>query len=358
VLKTLQELFPTAPIYTLFYDEPFVQRFFSHTDIRSSFLQRLKKIIPYKKLVFLAPSAIESFSFKEFDLVISSSIAFAKGLLLKPTTRHICYCFSPTRWLWDWKNEYTPPDTTIDIIRHLLRLWDTAASHRIDTCIAISKTAQQRIWKYYRIPAKVIYPPRPLQPLADRAHESGDGRVQTIHDHLAIARDYFLTVAQLHPHKNVALAASAFAKLGLPLVIVGDGPEYRTIASKFGRYKNIHLVGNVPDSTLSRWYAFSRAFVMPQEEDFGIAAVEAMSYGKPVLALRRGGARETVLEGVTGEFFDAPHPAILADGVRRINENIERHTYSPRVIQKWAEKFSKERFINEFKETIYRHLAV
>lgn len=331
VLIELHNIFPKAPVYALFYNKKLIREFLPETEIRTSSLQKFPFITKfYKYLFFLMPSAIESFDLSDFDVVISSSVIFSKGLVLKPKTRHICYCYSPTRQLWDLNTEHnqTWPKR---IAQHLLRVWDRQASDRVDEFVAISKHVQLRIKKYYRRDAKIIYPPTFITPL--------NGVMKKPVDNL----EYYLIVSRLFPHKNIDIAIDAFNKLGYELVIIGDGPAKKDLRKMAG--KNIKILGYKKDDEVEDYYRNCKAFIMPQEEDFGLAPLEAMSFGKPVLALRKGGALETVIEGVTGEFFDDPIPEALADGVRRLNENYSK--YGPLIIQKWVEKFSRDRFEKE-----------
>lgn len=332
VLIELHQIFPKAPVYALFYNKKFVEKFLPKAEIRTSSLQKIPFITKlYRYLFFLMPSAIESFDLSDFDVVISSSVIFSKGLVLKPKTRHICYCYSPTRFLWDRHSEYENQGIFATLSRHLLRVWDRQASDRVDEFVAISKNVQSRIKKYYGKESKIIYPPTCITTRGVVMPKSVDNL------------GYYLIVSRLFPHKNIDIAIDAFNKLGFRLVIIGDGPEknnLKQIASK-----NIEIIGYQKDSEVINYYQNCKAFIMPQEEDFGLTPVEAMSFGKPVLALRKGGALETVAEGTTGEFFDDPIPEAIADGIRRLNENYSN--YNPTTIQKWAEKFSKEKFKKE-----------
>ena len=355
-LKVLHEMFPEAPIYTFFYNKKFTDYFLPNTKIKPSFIQSLFKlrIFNHKLFLPLLPIAAESFDLSQFDLVISSSIAFSKGLVLKPKTKHICYCYSPTRFLWDWHHEYLKSypharlslaDWGTKILQHFLRIWDRQAANRVDQFVAISKTVQQRIKKYYGRDSIIVYPP--TNQLEAQGHSVPEDAQKY---HGSSLKDYFLVVSRLFPHKNIDLTIKAFNKLELPLVIVGSGPEYDKLKKLIENKSMIKLVGEVLDEELGGYYQNSKAFIMPQEEDFGLTPLEAMSFGKPVLALKKGGALEYVLEGINGEFFDDPHPAVLADGVRRLNENYKN--YSSLVIKKTAERFSRSRFEKEIKNII------
>ena len=340
VLFELHKMFPDAPIYTLFGDKKFVRQYLPNAYVKPSFLQLIPGITRfYRNFLFLMPIAIESFDLSDFDVVISSSAIFSKGLVLKPKTRHICYCYSPTRQIWDLNRQLpiTSYQLLISIGQHFLRLWDRHASDRVDEFVAISEHVRQRIRKYYRRASTIIYPPSVTNyqlPITKQ-----------------IPNDYYLIVSRLYKHKNIDVAIEAFNKLNLPLLIIGTGPEYKNLKAKTYNLTVIQLLGFVPDEELPYYYENCRAFIMPQEEDFGITPIEAMSYGKPVLALRKGGAIETVIEGKTGEFFDDPIPEALADGVRRLNENYS--SYDPEFIKNQAQKFSVSNFREEIAKLVY-----
>ncbi len=342
VLIELHKIYPEAPIYTLFYDKKFVRKWLPKAEIRTSFLQNIPLISKfYLMFAWLMPTAIESLDLSEFDTAISSSAIFSKGLVLKPSTKHFCYCYSPTRMLWDWQFEYSKNKSNSFynlFYRHLLRIWDRSAADRVDQFVAISKVVQSRIKKYYRKDSIVIYPPvNDLSKISPETKPTVSGN-----------QDFYLIVSRLHKYKNIDIAIEAFNKLAHPLVIIGDGPDRRRLEAMAG--SKVTFLGEQDDSTLAGYYSACKAFVMPQEEDFGITPVEAMFFGKPVLALRRGGALETVLEGVTGEFFDDPIPEALANAVRRLNDNYSK--YDPVVIAKQASLFSSERFALQIQELL------
>ena len=342
VLKTLHEIFPAAPVYTLFYNKRFTDEFIPDADIRPSFLQKTYRAMGTHKLLLpLLPTAIESIDLSEYDLVISSSVSFSKGLILKPKTRHICYCYSPMRQVWDWHAEYKKephviPKSVTALIQHFFRIWDRLASTRVDEFIAISENVRQRIKKYYGRDSIVIYPPVNLS--ENTTHYS----LPTTH--------YFLIVSRLFKHKNVDIAVEAFNKLEWPLAVIGDGPELRRLKKRAG--SNIKFLGHQTDEAVRNYYAKCIAFIMPQEEDFGITPIEAMGFGKPVLALKRGGALEYMQEGINGEFFEDPTEEVLADGARRLKEGVDAGKYDPETIKKTTERFSAERFKREFTEKI------
>lgn len=342
VFLCLRKIFPKAEIYTLLYDEEKMGKYFPGKKIRTSFLQKFPKFWRrrQKYLLPFIPTAAETIDLRDFDLVISSSSSFIKGVITRPKTVHICYCHSPMSFSWDRYCRYIKEqkkgfftNAAIKIVMHYIRMWDRAASNRVDYFIANSKTTAERIKKYYGREAKVIYPPAFLTG-ADWQSARDDG--------------FFLIISQLTPYKRIDLAIDAFNKLELPLVIIGEGPDSKRL--KKMAHSNVRFLGWQSDETARECLKNCRAFIFPGEDDFGIAPVEAMSFGKPVLAYRKGGAVETVIEGITGEFFDEPVTEVLADGVRRLLINFD--AYSPAVIRKRAEKFSEERFEIGIKEFI------
>lgn len=348
VLIEFHRMFPEAPIYTLFYDKAFVAKWLPNAYIRSSFLQKLSFIQQYKRYAMpLMPLAIESFDLSEYDTVLSSSVIFSKGVIVRPKTRHICYCYSPSRMLWDRNISYENNGWLSKIIRHFLRIWDLSASARVDKFLAISETVGNRIRNYYNRDSNVIYPPLTQLPVTPF---DGLGVPSSSKDNypLPMMPDFYLIVARLFPFKNIDVAVDAFNKLGYNLAIVGDGPLRKKLESRAN--KNIFFTGSLDDGQLATCYSVCKALIMPQEEDFGLTPIEAMSFGKPVLALRRGGALETIQEGITGEFFDDHIPEALADGVKRLNQNYA--TYNPEIIRKSVEKFSLERFRQEILSVI------
>ncbi len=342
VFLNLANIFDQADIFTLLYDREKMGQYFINRNIQTSFLQKfpyaLKKHRWYAPLM---PAAAESLDLREYDLVISSSSAFIKGLILRPKAIHICYCHNPARFLWDYAGEYDAgPPFIKRLLFHYLRIWDRAAANRVDYFIANSKATAARINKFYRREAKVIYPPAVS---ANRLIGK---------NHYQPAEDYFLIVSQLSPYKGIDLAIDAFNKLELPLVIIGEGRDRKRLRKMAG--PTVKLLGWQTDQKVAQYFQNCRAFIFPGEDDFGIAPVEAMSYGKPVLAYRRGGATETVIEGVTGEFFDDLAVESLSDGIRRILLKLEKAEYSPLVISKRAESFSREKFEKGIKEFVIK----
>ena len=307
VLLRFHHLWPKAPIFTLAADKRFLRKWLPDADVRASWPRRL----PFGTWTApLLPSVVESMDFADYDAVLSSSPIFAKGVITRATTRHVCYCYSPARQLWDRAHAYERRGMIAGFVRHGLRLWDRQAGQRPDAMVAISKTVQRRISTYYRRESDIIVPG-----LLDGTEQISLGH-----------GGFYLAVGRLVPHKNYMMLADVFAKLRRPLVIVGSGPQERTLRRKTGPF--LRLVTNADDRELRDWYRTCRALIVANEEDFGLTPVEAMAHGKPVIALRAGGATETVIEGMSGEFFDDAIPECIADAIIRF----ERGSYDPRHI--------------------------
>lgn len=342
VLRTFHQIFPAAPVYLLLYNEKFTKEFLPEAEIRTSFLQRFFKIFrSHKILAPFLPLAVESLDLSEYDLVISTG-AFSKGLILKPKTIHVHYCSSPTRQFWDWFIEYRKesriPKSILAFLQHSLRIWDRHTSMRVDYFIANSENVKKRIKKYYNRDSVVIYPPVTQS---------------TVYGLPMVLENYFLIVSRLFKHKNIEIAVKAFNKMGWPLVVIGEGPELKKI--KKIAHTNVIFLGFQSDEIVQNYYANCLAFIMPQEEDFGLTPIEAMGHGKPTLALKRGGALEYIEEGVNGEYFDDPTEEVLADGLRRINEGIKNKKYNSDKIKETAARFQENKFKKEiiaFLETL------
>ena len=353
VLKELSDMYPEAPIFTLLYDKEKMKGLFEGKDIRPSYLQKFPNFLKkrYRFLLPFFPVIPETFDLREYDLVISSSGAWSKGIVTKLDTVHIAYLHSPMRFVWDYNERYVKEtehrrmNFLTRIVFNYLRVWDRLAADRPDFLIANSKYTQQRVDKYYRRDSKVIYPPV-NQELGNRNLELEKQSKPTTYN--LKPKSYFLVVSRLSPYKKVDLVVEAFNKLGLPLVVIGTGEQEKYLR-KIAK-ENVHILGWQDDSAVSQYYQNAAAFIFPTEDDFGIAPVEAMLAGVPVIAYRKGGAQETVQEGITGEFFDAQTPEVLADGVRRFLDSKDK--YDKNVIRKRGEEFSRERFRHEFGEYV------
>ncbi len=303
------ELFPEAPVFTTVYNQSRLPEEFKSLEIRTSFIQKLPKAKDkYQTYLPLMPIAIEQFDMTDFDLVITSSHACCKGVITRPDALNICYCYTPIRYVWQLYHEYMKLEKMgllkklfIPPVMNYLRMWDRLAADRVDEFIAISRVVEERIRKYYRRDAAVIYPP------VDTSKYKPAGSVE----------DYFLAVSRLVPYKRVDLAVAACSQTGQRLLVVGDGPEYTRL--KEIAKPNVKFLGNISDEEIAQLYSTCQAFIFPGNEDFGLTPVEAQAAGRPVIAYRAGGTLETVKEGVTGEFFDEQSVDSLA-GVLKVFE--------------------------------------
>lgn len=356
VLEAIAQMYPDAPIYTLLANPELVEGRFKGRDIRTSFLQKFPQFLRkrYRWLLPFFPVAVEAFDLREFDLVISSSGAWSKGIVTRLNTTHIAYLHSPMRYAWDTHAQYLDelkPRGKRRILTRLLlsylRLWDREAAERPDVLISNSKFTQERVRKYYRRESVVVYPP--ALGLAERATNVSvekDGVPSQARDDRE--RGHFLVVSRLTKAKKVGAVIDAFNKLGFPLVIVGRGAEEETLRKAAG--ENVSFAGFASDEDLVKYYREARAVIFPSEEDFGMVAAEALSFGTPVIGYEYGGIREIVEPGVTGELFHAATPEIIAEGVRRFLENEGK--YDQARMRASVARFSKEKFQEELKKLI------
>jgi glycosyltransferase involved in cell wall biosynthesis len=333
VLEQLHDYYPDAPIYTSIYDSKGMPSAYRSWDIRTSFMQRLPLITKQHQAYLMAyPIAFESFDLGGYDVVISNSSAFCKGVVTGPNTLHISYCLTPMRWVWRYR-DYVERERLGGIARmvlppliHYLRVWDAGASSRVDKYIAISTAVAARIRKYYRRDSVIIPPPVDTEQFT-LSRTSGD---------------YYLTVARLAPYRRIDLIVEAFRELGLPVKIVGVGRDRARLEAR--ATPNIEFLGRVDDETLADLYANCRGYLFPGEEDFGIAPVEAQAVGKPVVAYAAGGSLDTVIDGETGVLFPRQTPKDLADAIRRL----ETMSFDPERIRRNAERYSVSVFRERF----------
>jgi glycosyltransferase involved in cell wall biosynthesis len=325
VVDALCRLLPDADIFTLFCDPETLSPAVRAHRITTSFLNPLRG--HYRSLLPLMPMALESFDLRGYDLVVSSESGPAKGVITSSNTRHVCYCHTPMRYLWDlypaYRNEWTRARWKRALMMPLanyLRLWDFASAARVDRFVANSRNVQTRIWKTYRRESEVIHPPVDVDSFYWKPSE-----------------DYFLAAGELVPYKRIDTLVRWFSRSGRRLKIAGSGPEYATLRAMAS--SNIEFLGRVTDDELRELYARCRAFLLPGEEDFGLTPVEALAAGKPVVALGRGGALETV-PGFGGVFYDAPEG--LGDAIHRLEEL--EPSIRPAELQSWARQFSAEEF--------------
>ena len=338
VLLALHEMYPEAPVYTLFYDPERLPPEFRDLSVRVSPLNRLP-FAPRKYqwyLPFMA-QATEAFDLSEFDLVVSSSSSFAKGAICSAQGTHICYCHTPTRFLWEERIHYLDELSVPGFIKKLLpsylyqlRQWDLIAAERPDAFVTNSRTSRERIRRYYQREATVIPPPVDVEHIPLSTH----------------AGSYWLAGGRLVPYKRFDLVVKAFAKLNLPLKIFGEGPNLKKLQSMAG--PKTEFLGHVDERCKIELYEHAIGFLYPQVEDFGITAVEAMAAGKPVLAYNRGGATETVIHGLTGQHFNVQCWEDIADLIVRFDAG----AFSPERIRQHAEQFSKQYFKSKMQQFI------
>lgn len=334
VLKAFHEIWPEAPIFVLFNKKGSVQGLGDAT-IHESFL----RFLPFGRTHYqwylpLMPLATENYNLHEFDIVISSTSAFAKGVLTRPNTLHICYCHTPTRYLWTDTHEYIAELKYNRLIKyflpaliHRLRMWDKGSVDRVDHFVANSQTVKKRIAKYYRQPSDVIYPP------ADTKNFYISKNFE----------NYFLTGGRIVPYKRFDLVVEVFNRLKLPLKIFGSGPDLERL-KKIAK-PNIQFVGRVNDVEKAELMSKAKAFIHPQVEDLGITPIESMASGRPVIAYGVGGVTETVIPGKTGVFFQEQKWESLLDVVLKFDPA----AWDSQAIRAHAEKFSEEKFKENIK---------
>jgi glycosyltransferase involved in cell wall biosynthesis len=338
VLEALKELFPDAPVYTSMYGAELMPAAYRSWDIRTSFMQRLPGVTRHHQwYLMLYPLAFEGFDFTGYDLVISNKSAFCHGIITPPEALHVCYCLTPTRFVWMY-DAYRQregigrfSDAILRLLIPWLRLWDQAAAQRVDQFLAISRTVQQRIRKFYRRDSEIIYPPVDTDRFRPAGRPPGD---------------YFLIVSRLIPYKRIDLAVEAFTRLGLPLWIAGDGRDRAVLERRAG--PNVRFLGRVSDDEKVSLLQDCRAFVFPGLEDFGIAPLEAMACGRPVIAYAGGGALDSVIEGKTGLFFHEQ----MAEALARAVQSFKAADFDPADCRAQAERFSRPIFQQQLKTFI------
>lgn len=359
VLGQIAGLYPDADLYSLLDFLPDEERgFIFGKHANTSVIQKLPMAKEkYRNYLILMPFAIKRFDLSGYDLVITSSHTVAKGVRKYPGQIHICYCHTPMRYIWDLQNQYLKEaglergirGAILKALFSRLRKWDVSTAKNVDHFIANSHYIKERIKRAYGIDARVIYPPVDIENF--KVNEKKE--------------DFFIAVSRMVPYKKMDLIVEAFSKMGLPLIVVGDGPDFSKVKRK--AVKNIELMGHLKDEVLKMYMQKARALVFAAEEDFGIVPVEAQACGTPVIAFGRGGVRETVTpfteneaagsEGnnPTGIFFNEQTPSALIDAVKRF-EKIEGR-FDPYNLRRNAEKFSKERFDKEFRNFINEKIS-
>ena len=346
VVEAIHDLYPDAPIYTSIYDAAHTLPSFKTMDVRTSFLQRFAfaRSAKFHKLALpLFPAAFEHFDMSNYDVVISNTTGFAKGVITGPETCHICYCHTPARFAWRY-HEYVSQGGfgktakhILPFLIHRLRAWDYASAQRVDFFLSNSYNIARRVQKFYGKHSEVLHPPVTVNRFSILPKPSAD---------------YYLVVSRLVGYKRVDLAVEACTKLGVPLKVVGTGPDMARLKQMAG--PTVELLGRLKDGDVATLFANCRAFLFPGEEDFGITPLEAMACGRPVVAYGAGGALETVVDGVTGVHFRQPTADSLAEAIQRL----DRLELDPVAIRVHAEHFDVAEFQKALKEIVERCYAL
>jgi len=338
VLEAMHEIWPASPIFTSFYLPEKMPDSFKSWDIRVSKMQKIPIISKISKVfTFFYPWIFESMDLSGYDVVISSSASFAKGVITKPNQLHISYCHTVPRFLYGYPSETSRRKLWflkpfLAVLDSKLRVWDFWAAQRVEEFVVNSQEVKKRVAKFYRRPSTIIYPPVDLKKFK-------------VGSYLKNA-DYFLVVSRLSAYKNIDLAILACQKINEKLKIVGIGREEKRLRRI--AYGKVEFLGWLDDEQLADCYRESKAVIFPGEDDFGIVPVEAAACGKPVVALALGGALETIIQHRTGEFFTKPSVESLIG----VLEHFDPGKYKPENCRKQAEKFSKERFMTDFKNFV------
>ncbi|OSS42389.1 Glycosyltransferase [Desulfurella amilsii] len=348
VLESIYELYP-SPIYTLLKNSKVLKgSVFEDATIHTSLVQNLPFAkTKYRSYLPFFPFAVEQFDLSDYDLIISSSYAVAKGVLIRPNQTHICYCHSPIRYAWDMYFEYLK-DAKLEkgfkaliakIVLHYIRMWDYASAQRVDYFVANSINVANRIKKFYGKSASVIYPPVDVDKF----------------DLCEQKEDFYLTASRLVPYKKIDLIVEAFSNMpNKKLIVCGDGPQMQLIKKKAA--KNIEIIGFASFDKLKLYMQKAKAFVFAAKEDFGIVPVEAMSCGTPVIAYKAGGSLETVVENVTGIFFEKQNIKSIVEAVDLFED--KKDIFDPKTIRNHALQFSKQRFKEQFRAFVEEKVLI
>jgi len=336
VLECLSEIYPYAPIYTIVYNKEAMHGAFEGKRIYTSYLQNLPFTKNWHRIFpLLMPPAIEQFDFSAYDVVVSDSSSYAKGIITRPKTLHICYMHTPMRYAWDDCQKYTRDFYFPSFIKNLIpfamnyiRLWDKVSADRVDVFIANSNFVAGRIKKYYRKDCIVVHPPVDTEKFSPTKSEEEN-------------QPYFLMVGRLIAYKRHDITIKAFNELGLPLKIIGRGPEMKRLKKIAG--PNIEFLGRVDDEKLKNHYQNCKGLIFPQEEDFGIVAMEALACGKPLIAFRGGDIPEHMEESTMGVFFDQQTSQAVSQAVQKFNTLSFDRQYISGKVQKFNREIFKER---------------
>lgn len=340
VVSAFHDLFPEAPIYTTLYRPEHMRELGALKNVRTSWLQKLPRFFKHQWLLGQMPAVVEKFDLRKFDVVLSSCHSVSKGVITKPGTLHISYCHTPMRYAWEtWDLETRlnhVPRFLHGMIRRKMakiREWDYCAAQRVNQYIANSTYTASKIREHYGRDSAVIYPPVHTERFLPAQNPRAD---------------YYLAVGRLIPYKKFDLIVETANRLKLPLKMVGVGPEYRKIRQLAG--PTVQVLGCVDDGSLAELYAHCRALIFPQIEDAGIVPLEAMSAGRPVVALNRGGSLDTMIDGVTGVLFSEQTVASLSEAIRKFEQKL----FDPAFLRHQAEKFDVKIFKRKISDYVQR----
>jgi glycosyltransferase involved in cell wall biosynthesis len=358
-LEVLLEIYPKADIYTLVCDKDNFKAELSGRRVYTSFLQKIPGIrSSYRKFLPLFPTAIEQFDLRDYDLVVSFSHCVAKGVITTKDTCHICYCSTPVRYAWEFYYDYFKSTSgeglswlgrkLAPFVMNYIKMWDILSLNRVDYFISVADNITQKIEKYYRRDSKVVYPP------VNTEYFVPTGEVG----------NYYLVVSRQVSYKRVDLAIKAFNELNLPLTVVGTGPENRKL--KKIANKNIKFMGRLSDEELKKLYAGCKALIFPGEEDFGIVPLEVQSAGRPVIAYGKGGVLETVVNGVTGIYFNEQTKESIIEAVKKFDDkkfnsaDIRRHAlgFSRNIFKTKIESLINEMYKDFVNKKMENHKVV
>ncbi|GHF37181.1 glycosyltransferase involved in cell wall biosynthesis [Deinococcus metalli] len=342
VLEQMLDVLPGTPVYTMVHEpRDFIGTPLEHADVRASLIQKLPMgRQKYRAYLPLMPFAVEQFDLTAFDVIVSSSYAVAKGVLVSGEQLHLSYVHSPVRYAWDLYQQYLreanltagAKAALAKLALHYLRLWDLGTANRVDVYVANSEYVARRIWRTYRRPARVLYPPVEVKRF----------------DPSLPRENFYLTMSRFVPYKKLDLIVRTFSQLDKPLVVIGSGPDFEKVRALAGT--SVTFLGRQPDEVVADHMNRCRAFVFAADEDFGIVSVEAQAAGAPVIAYGRGGSLETVVHGVTGLHFQNQTVEDLAAAVLDF-ERSSTH-FSAAAIRRHAERFSTERFKRQYREIL------
>jgi len=343
-MESFTNIWNDADIFSLvdFLDDGDRQIILKGKLAKTSFVQKLPLAHRYHRHYFpIFPLAIEQFDLSRYDLVISSSHAFAKGALTNSNQLHICYCHTPIRYAWDLTNQYFDKRSLISRIQkvvlqpvlHNIRTWDVASSNRVDYFIANSNYIAKRIKKVYRRDAEVIYPPVDTEKFSCKSSKE----------------NFYLTASRFVPYKKIDLIAEAFSKMpNKKLIIIGEGPDEQKIRAKCG--KNVEMLDYKKADELAEYMQRAQAFVFAAEEDFGISIIEALSCGTPVIALNKGGTAETIIDGKIGIHYSEQSPEDIINAVNRFEKS--RNSFDPQILSNYAKQFDRSVFEEKIKSFV------